>query len=772
VDAILIPQRNAALLLEGEKWRAFITPERIEPRESDADSAAVWLRGAEGAIFLEDITAEETQKHLRRHVLIEYVFRLFLPLFDGTLSNPLRVEIAQKIEQEFSAHGLLANTLGARFYAAPFPSDDRMEAAIDLARTAETTLLRGFLLSLRNHQGLIRRVAAAWDGIPDDCFVDCGPREEIRRTFVEQGVFFRLVDLLATGGSIPRFHYDEDIAWRGERPADFVGLLVQLTRPFFEEATSRWVAPSQLAVLRHQVDGRKDEIMELVRVGKTAQAVESASELAAFQTSFGHARFAAMSLCDLAAQAEKLRATVAQMEFARLATTINPHDMQCWNHLAHAFKENNSPSQALLTYEDVIAQAPRNAVARNGRAEVLRELNRLDEALAAYEQTIELHKDNTVARCGRAEVLRDLNRLDEALAAYEQTIELHKDNVFSRNGRAEVLRDLNRPDEALVAYEQTIELHKDNAVARCGHAEVLRDLNRLDEALAAYEQTIELHKDNAVARNGRAEVLRDLNRLDEALAAYEQTIELHKDNAVARCGRAEVLRDLNWPDEALAAYEQTIELHKDDTVARCGRAEVLRDLNRFDEALAAYDETIELHKDDTVARNGRADLLGRLGRFSEAFESLPIAPHSRADWRGYHLRGMLHLQQGEAGAAREIFRKGLEAILPRKEKAYFQTAFAFACLLDNRPEQALENLKASGDKRLRIAQEVLRSHTLGALGRMEECAATLQPLRVLVVPQVHVVVEEIDFRFLQHAPRHSETWLYQEEAELLYPRAA
>ena len=225
---------------------------------------------------------------------------------------------------------------------------------------------------------------------------------------------------------------------------------------------------------------------------------------------------------------------------------------------------------------------------------------------------------------------------------------------------------------------------------------------------------------------------------------------------------------MNRLDDALAAYETVIREHPQNVVAKNGRAEVLRDLNRLDDALAAYDTATREHPQNIVAKYGRANLLGRLGRFKEALELLPkTTPKSQQDWIGFNTRGKIFLQMGNLSEAASIFETGTKALLPRRIAAYFQTAYAFCHLQSNTPQKAIEIMKVSADMRLKRAQRVIRSHALGALGKTEECRLELEPLRVLPSPRIVVTIFEIDARYVRNNPQRTETWLFQQEQELV-----
>jgi tetratricopeptide (TPR) repeat protein len=771
VNAILSAERGVGLLIHEDELVGWVTPQAHIEKSAPLPFVAAWLREAESPFFLDDTDVESAQRKLSILVDGDRAFRLFLPLFDLSISAEIRDSVGAEIERLFQSRALLQYRTAARFYGQPFPTLDNLDAALNLAADRPWPLLHRLLSRLVEDQPTIRAVCFAWAELPPDKFIYTHAASWIREIFVRLGIFYRLVDTIASGASLAGFIDVEGASRHIAHIPHRWFILRQWLDPLFrEQALERQQAAYnvKLAQTRAGIDERKALILEFVKRGDIPAAEAAAKELVEFQRERGPAKYAAMSLCDLAMQAKDRGSYSAQEIFARLATQTEADDPQCWTQLADARKMRGHAGEALDMYDRIIEVHPENVVARNGRAEVLRDLNRLTDALAAYEATIEAHPEDRFAKNGRAEVLRDLNRLTDALAAYEAAIEAHPENVVAKTGRAEVLRDLNRPDDALAAYEATIEAHPEDVVAKSGRAEVLRDLNRLTDALAAYEATIEAHPENVVAKSGRAEVLRDLNRLNDALVAYEATIEAHPGNVMAKAGRAEVLRDLNRLNDALVAYEATIEAHPEDVVPKNGRAEVLRDLNRLNDALAAYEVTIEAHPENVVAKNGRANILCKLERDQEALEHLPVEPIvALSDWIGFHMRGMIYLRQRRWTEAQRIFRLGCEAGLPPHHTGYFRTALALAQIRLGNLSDALQNLDAGRSRRLRRVRPAFRAHALGATGAISECKFELVEARKVGLDAVKPVVDEVEARFVAQNPRYDLDWLLDAEIDLL-----
>ena len=720
----------------------------------------------------------------------ERVCTLFLPVFDPTLSRQSRLAIAGELEDALNANAESLELASFRYHSAPLPPE-RLADALDLAREAGTRRLSGFLRRLQRRQEYIAEVAQAWAHIPESDFPADPGAEAIRSLAIQSGAFERLVNSRAIGYQAGSILGQERHRQAIEMIPGRKDWLSKWTQPFRLRDVSRAHSQEALDALHTKVEQWKQAILDWSRE-HPAGAKSAAYKLVEMQLANGHPRFAAMTLCDLAARFKVLGNHPMQLAMSRLAVQTHPHDAQCHCQLGDALKRNHRLDDALQTYDETAAEFDDDVVARNGKAEVLRALHRLPEALACYEETIQRY-DAVVARNGKAEVLRDLKRLPEALACYEDAL-LRHDDVVGRNGKAEVLRDLNRLPEALACYEETIQLF-DNGVARCGKAEVLRDLNRFPEALACYEDAIQRH-DDPVARHGKAEVLRDLGRLPEALACYEETLLQHED-VFARCGKADVLRDLNRLNEALACYEETLQRH-DSIVARCGKAVVLRDLNRLPEALACYEETLQRHEsviarngkaevlrdlnrlpealacyeetmrrhDSVITRNRKASLLAMLGRDDEALAMLPAEGGGLQDWVALHVRGKILLKKGRLVEAKAIFDKGCQAQLTEKHAAFYRIGRALCHLRQKEAAKALGLLPEVSTGRMGKLVQLLKAHALGEEHQIEACRSIVLPVITAGEMRCRNVAQELLLRYVEGTPAHSEEWLAGEELEL------
>ena len=131
--------------------------------------------------------------------------------------------------------------------------------------------------------------------------------------------------------------------------------------------------------------------------------------------------YAAKSLCDLAAHAQRKSLYELQVDLLRRATQLRADDAWAWGQLGKALLNVNSYREALSAYENA-RQYDADAVTDSGGADVLKAMGNLPDALRAYEEATKAHPENVVAKNGLANVLAAMGRWDEALACLSDAL--------------------------------------------------------------------------------------------------------------------------------------------------------------------------------------------------------------------------------------------------------------------------------------------------------------------------------------------------------------
>ena len=764
-----------------EKNRLFsIHLEKPEQRVARSSGEMIhFLRGPGRKVHLPKTTVATALEQLQQLSNEEEILDLALIPFDAELSEGLRLETLELLEEKLvsnSLHTYLENLL----FSNPLPESAQEPEVTRLFSASRFPIATTLYQRLLDHQTEIRQIHHLWNSLADDLFeANPGGKAAVGFQIMQQGLFKDLA-LALPADRLNHFRF-QALAARSEIK-NYRNIITEWTNPLatppskkeniesitepetdsFREPENREEPAEQLL---KTINKQKNAIIQAIQSGNTRKANRYLQDLLTFHDQHGGGKFAAKSLCDLATTCQTLGRLEWELQLTEKAVAVHPQDAHAWTQRADVLVRTGRLKDALPAFSKMIQWDPTNVIGKNYRADVLNKLNRFDEALEAYENTIAKHPDNVVAKNGRADVLKNLNRLDDALRAYDKTIAEHPDNAVAKNGRADVLKNLNRLDDALLAYDKAIAEHPDDVVAKNGRADVLKNLNRLDDALMAYDKTIANHPDNVVAKAGRADVLKNLNRLDDALMAYDETIAEHPDDVVAKAGRADVLKNLNRLDDALVAYDETIAEHPDDAVAKNGRADVLKKMNRIDEALAAYEEVLKKFPEDDYARTGRGSILLLQGHIDRALAQLTLSqtPKSKSDWTNYHLCGVIHLKKGNLERAADIFSEGARNAFPL-QRDYFKSGLAAVRLRQHQLQEADRVLAEVTSPALAGPVNLLKLHVSSLLGRMDRAKAAYQAVRDTLPGLCGELLLELHDRFIKRLPGRDDDFFYQKEA--------
>ncbi|HEY0725965.1 MAG TPA: tetratricopeptide repeat protein, partial [Pyrinomonadaceae bacterium] len=167
-----------------------------------------------------------------------------------------------------------------------------------------------------------------------------------------------------------------------------------------------------------------------------------------------------------------------------------------------------------------------NAPALYNRGCVLQQLQRYTEALASYDRVLALMPENEFALHNRGAALLALKRYHEALESFERVLTLAPDDTEALTNRGVALYELRRWDDALRSHDRAVALKPDYAEAWSNRANVLLELKRRDDALASWDRALAIKPDFAEALNNRGSALRELGRDTEAIADYEKVLAL------------------------------------------------------------------------------------------------------------------------------------------------------------------------------------------------------------------------------------------------------
>jgi hypothetical protein len=117
----------------------------------------------------------------------------------------------------------------------------------------------------------------------------------------------------------------------------------------------------------------------------------------------------------------------------------------------------------------------------------LQALARHSEAIDSYDKVIALRPDHANAWGNRGSALQTIERLSDALQSYERALAFDAHNIEILNNRGTALADLGRHAEALVHYDRALAIKPDYVDAAWNKSVLLLLMGRMEEGWPLYE---------------------------------------------------------------------------------------------------------------------------------------------------------------------------------------------------------------------------------------------------------------------------------------------
>lgn len=821
MDALVSGQAGIAIFIYGNDT-SYVTVDELSEESVCAPSSVPYLLdGATDVLEFKSIQKHAALGHLKQEWSYDRSLHLALILLDPKEDIETRREAVDRLFdllQQRETAERLENVL----YSNLIPNVSALVEALDLTPAANP--VSEMLYQVRANQDIIGLVRKTWEELPLDLFGGTPAKESFRRSATRSGIFRLLVkgvnepskfglvsiECLRHLKSLPNYRAVLNTWMTPFKPGRTSHVIVP---PLVENHSSEQEESNKPRHAEREVHGhesfenvkkQKQAITPLLTKGDIHNARKFIEDLIHTQLKSGGARYATMSLCDLAQHAKNVFNHSMQLELAKRAAELCPEDGWAHGQVADAYyclgQYDNAVAaldraslwgesafasagrarilwgqgrllEALAAYDQARRDFPNEATIWNGRAEVLRQMWRYEESLEAYTEAAARSSSNRVALCGRAAVLKDLGRFNESLDAYQTAMDYFPQEVVARDGHADVLKEMGRLQDALEAYDRNVALSPEDSVARCGRAEVLRDMGRLEEALQSYKDTIDSFPFVSVPYCGKAETLKDMGKLSSALHCYEDARSRFPLEPRVHNGLANVLKRLGRLDEALKAFDQVTQRFPYDIFALSGRADALKELGKLHDAVEAYSLLIERNPAATNLRYAKAAILVALHRFRDAELLLPTKPpETRDEWIAYHVRGMILLKTNMLRPAIKHFKYGLDSIPFADERKYFQNALAAATLRQRHFHEALDCLGASRS----ATADALRIHAYGELGNPREALRAYARLSlacpVMLVPLRNELASK--YKLKTEPPHHDDAWVFEEECQNILLEAA
>jgi tetratricopeptide (TPR) repeat protein len=175
--------------------------------------------------------------------------------------------------------------------------------------------------------------------------------------------------------------------------------------------------------------------------------------------------------------------------------------------LGVALDEQGKLSEAIQTYESVVAIHPAFARAHVNLGTDLDKTGQTGAAIENYEEAIRLTPDNSQAHNNLGVALFKQGKKNEAIREFQAAVRLAPDNAGAHNSLAAALYNHGERDEGIWQFQEALRLDPDLAEAHCNYACVLVERGQTNEAILHFQETLRLRPDFTPARDGLAQIL-------------------------------------------------------------------------------------------------------------------------------------------------------------------------------------------------------------------------------------------------------------------------
>jgi tetratricopeptide (TPR) repeat protein len=267
-----------------------------------------------------------------------------------------------------------------------------------------------------------------------------------------------------------------------------------------------------------------------------------------------------------------------------------------YHNLGNVLQESGKFDEAVIAYQNAIAQNPNFSWSYHSLGDVLLKLEQWEEAAAAYRKAVELNPDFSWSYHNLGDVLLKLKQWEEAAAAYRCEIVLKSDFAWSFCNLGDALTKLEQWNEAINAYLQSILIDRDlpGIYEKLGY--VLRQIESelkqvfLPDNLQITPENREFYLDL-----GRS-LARD-DRLESAIKFYELLLTLEPKCDTYSTELQVLLKQKKKFDRTLAVCRESIAQQPDDCWSYYNLGVILSSQNKWDESATAFLKAMEINPD-------------------------------------------------------------------------------------------------------------------------------------------------------------------------------
>jgi len=302
--------------------------------------------------------------------------------------------------------------------------------------------------------------------------------------------------------------------------------------------------------------------------------------------------FAALHLCGLAhlenAQAAE---AVALLERASLA---QPSDLDVHFDLGLALQSAGRFADAILRYNQVLAEKPGHPAALSKLAAAHKRLQQWEASAEAYRQALIFSPDPAFVACQLGYVLLEQKKWPEADAAFRQALADMPNQPEAYNGLGLALKGARRYTEAVDALRTALTLRPRYLEALFNLGTNLQALERWAEAIETYKRALVIAPQSLEALSNLGNALWSARDFASAEIIHRTVLAQKPNHAPYHNNLGNALLGLDRFAEAIACFENALLLQPGcaETTCNLGNAHLAQ--NRLDEAIVFYDRALAL----------------------------------------------------------------------------------------------------------------------------------------------------------------------------------
>ena len=355
--------------------------------------------------------------------------------------------------------------------------------------------------------------------------------------------------------------------------------------------------------------------------------------------------------------------------------------------------------EALMEYDQAIAEFGSDPNTYIGRGDVHRSLGAYTEALADLDDAVRLGPGYARAFASRGRLLEDMKEEGRALVDYDKAIALDPRYAFAYSLRGGLRSRLGGNEEALADFETVARLIPGDAETHKDLGGVLVRMGRYKDALVELDKSIAIDPKQAKAYQNRGAAYNSIGRYDEAVADLDRAIKLDPKNAGAHTNAGLAYFMIGRYDRAIEDLSEAVRLAPKNAVVHFNRGNVFAKLGLKDQALADYEAAGDLSPSLVARYGGSAKFFEEMSRNAMAIRNQTPIRDASADVDAFLERGRARQAEGDWTGAIAEYDRAVSAD-PRRADVYIARGWSRLCADVDGAEidaHAYLNLKGWGD---------------------------------------------------------------------------